>query len=194
MSGSPAPPACPQPSGAVLFHLATTSSGHLLRPPLGPLLPERSSPAALSTWSPCSASQASLRCLPLRSLIAPPAQPTLGFSGDLPAPLHLCSPGSAGPEQLACRGLGLRRTPGPWSPWSLWWRPPPCYPHWLGFLARPGACRGPTSSQTRAVYLSPRTLLHPRPTSFSSEVSGQSALGAPLPGARHSARPHILRT
>lgn len=95
-----------------LFHLATTSSGHLPpqpRPPLGPVFPVQPSQALrLPAGVPARALRPHSGACPRRALIAPPAQPTLGFSGRLPAPLTSAvpRPGWAGPEQLACRGLG----------------------------------------------------------------------------------------
>lgn len=118
VSGSPTPSCLPLALLlSDLLHLATTSSGHLppqLRPPLGPLFPVRPAWALrLPPGVPARPLRPHSGACPLRALVALPAQPTLGFSGHLPAPLTSAvpRPGWAGPEQLACRGLGPRTEP-----------------------------------------------------------------------------------
>lgn len=174
------PEVCPLPPG-----------NHVFRAPASPASPtpgaspphEAIMGPVLSTWSPFSSSQASLRCL------SPPVSPhpactahTEVLWGPPCSPLPLQSSGLAGLDQSSwpAGGWALELSPRRWGP-------TPGHPHWS--LLRPhrfpdpGLCTGHQApSHTRA-----------RPISFSSEGSGQCALGAPLPGATHSGS-HILWT
>lgn len=117
MSGSPAPSRLP----SALLCCPLPPGNHFFRAPASPASPTPgASPRSeamvgpvLPTWSPCSPSQASLRRLPLWSLVAPPTQPTQRISGDLPAPLHLCSPEAwlGWTRAAGLQGAGLELSP-----------------------------------------------------------------------------------
>lgn len=198
------PPACPRPSCG----LASSTWQPLLQ---GTCLPSRAHPWGLSSQcslhGPCAFHLGSL--LGLSGLTQVPAP-----SGPSSSRLHRPHWGSLGacllPSPLQSRGLaGLDQSSWPAGGWALELNPRSLEPlvSRVGTHPMPPPLAG-LPDQTRSLlrshqfpdpgYLSPSTLLHAhphaRPTSFSSHVSGQSALGRPLPGARHSAGSHILGT
>lgn len=188
------PVVCPLPPG-----------NHFFRAPASPAspVPGASPPSeaimgpVLSTWSPSHPLRPRSGACPLRSLVAPPAQPTLRFSGDLPAPLHLCSPEAwlGWTRAAGLQGAGLELSPRPLEPLVSTVATYPMLPPLAGLpdqtrsLLRSHQFPDPGLWTCHQAPFCTHVLLH-----LVQRCLVRVHREAPLPGARHSARSHILRT